>query len=404
MTVPPRYLDGLLAAVRPGSREAAATPPPSASPATTDEPAEMPPDPGASVSREERIKRQLHPLDSYARLWECAAANRPPDADDRFRFQWFGLFYQAPVQDAFTLRLRLPGGRLKPWQLAGLADLTQQHASGEVVLNAQGGLDLPGVPVTSATEILRGIESLGLSARQTGGDCVQSIRGGEREGLFADRQSTPIYPLVCALEQALAYSQVCSDLPRPCEIDFRIAGEVFPVRQDSPTDTIILQASGQPCASTDNPESSPTASFVLRASGDPASGFALPYSHVVTGCLELLKGWAATADRTTRDRASLAAFVHRLGPDGTSVLLGGAKQESIPPRSGLKNAPAESSSLPGCAVPGGRLLSSQLHALDRCCREQGWPEVRLLRGHLFAMAATGDIHDATAALGQAMSL
>ena len=35
--------------------------------------------------------------------------------------------------------------------------------------NSQGGLDLPGVPVTSATEILQRIEGIGLSARQTGG-------------------------------------------------------------------------------------------------------------------------------------------------------------------------------------------------------------------------------------------
>ena len=170
MTVSPRYLDGFLAAVHPGSQEAA-TPPPSAFlPPIAAQSEELLVDASGGESREEQIKRGLAPLDSYARLWECAVANRPPDADDQFRFQWFGLFYQAPVQDAFTLRLRLPGGRLRPFQLAGLADIAQQHASGAVVLNSQGGLDLPGVPVTSATEILQRIDGIGLSARQTGGD------------------------------------------------------------------------------------------------------------------------------------------------------------------------------------------------------------------------------------------
>ncbi len=403
VTVPPRYLDGLLAAVRPGLQEVAA-PPSSALPPMTAESAESPADSSESGSREEQIKRRLHPLDSYPQLWECAAANRPPDADDQFRFQWFGLFYQAPAQDAFTLRLRLPGGRLKPFQLAGLANITQQHASGEVVLNSQGGLDLPGVPVTSATEILREIESIGLRAQQTGGDCVQSIRGGECDGLFADHRHAPIYPLACALEQALAYSPTCSDLPRPCEIHFRMVGEALVVRQDIPVDSIILQASDQLLAPGNGPGSSPASPFVMLAPDDPEGGFLLPYSQVVTSCLELLKGWSATADRMTRDTASLAAFGRRLGPDGTSALLGGAKRVPLPPRSGLKITSFDREPPSGCAVPGGRLLSGQLTALDYCCRQEGLQEVRLLRGHLFTAEATSDDRDASAALGRAMSL
>ncbi len=403
MTVPPRYLDGLLAALRPGSQEAA-IPPPAASPSPTAGLKEPLTDSGGGTSREEQIKRSLHPLDSYARLRECAAANRPPDADDQFRFQWFGLFYQAPVQDAFTLRLRLPGGRLKPFQLAGLADIIQRHASGEVVLNPQGGLDLPGVPITSATEILQRIEGIGLSARQTGGDCVQSIRGGECDGLFADRRHPPIYPLVCALEQTLAYSHACSDLPRGCEIDFRMAGEAFVTRQDRPVDAIILQASEQPFAPGNDLGPPQVASFVLLVPGNQEIGFLLPHSQVVTGCLELLKGWAADADRTTRNTASLAAFGRRLGPDGLSTLLGRAKKVPVLPRSGLKPAAAESRRPPGCAIPDGRLLSGQLTALHQCCQKEGVQELRLLGGHLFTVGATGDGHNTNAALDRAMSL
>lgn len=400
MTVPPRYLDGLLAAVRPGN-QGTPTPPPAFTP-TTAETAGLPADPSGNVSCEERIKRRLHPLDSYPRLWDCAAANRPPDADDQFRFQWFGLFYQAPAQDAFTLRLRLPGGRLKAFQLAGLADITQQHASGEAVLNPQGGLDLPGVPVTSASEILQRIEGIGLSARQTGGDCVQSIRGGECDGLFAGRWRAPVYPLVCALEQALAYSATCADLPRPCEIDFWNADEASVVRQNKPFDSIILQTADQPLAPAGHPQSAQAASFALFAPGDLEGGFLLPYSQIVTGCLGLLKRWATAADRTTRHSASLATFIRRLGPDETCALLG-ARHLPLAPRSGPKIVSAEHQSPPGIAVPGGRLLSGQLAALDQCCREANLQEVRFWRGHLFTVGATGNDHDANAALGRAIS-
>ena len=366
--------------------------------------AKGPVDSGGSVYPEEQIKRRLHPLDSYPRLWECAVANRPPDTDDQFRFRWFGLFYQAPVQDAFTVRLRLPGGRLKPHQLAGLAHITQQHAGGAAVLNAQGGLDLPGVPVAAATEILQGIESIGLSARQTGGDCVQSVRGGESDGLFADQRRAPIYPLVCALEQALAHSHACSNLPRACEIDFRMFRETPVVRQDGPIDSIILQVSDQPFAPGDEPRPPQAAKFALLTPGDLEWGYLLPCSRVVAACLELLKAWAAGADRTTRDSASLPAFISRLEPDGMCALLRGARRVRMEPPFGIKTAPAKTYPSPGFAVPGGRLLSSHLSALDQCCRKEGWREVRLWRGHLVAVGTTGQEQDASAAMGKVMSL
>ena len=226
-----RYLDGLLAAARPGQGRVVVEPPAplqTVPPLSPGRPA--PTSPGeAELPEEEGIKRRLHPLDSFSRLMECAETNRPPGPDDRFRFQWFGLFYQAPRQDSFLLRLRLPGGRLEAFQLGGLAEIVQECAGGHVLLNAQGGLDVPGVPVRAAAEILRHVEGIGLSARQTGGDCVQSVRGGEDDGL-ADCKARPgsVYPLVCRLEQALAHHRRLADLPRGCEIVFQPVGEPLP--------------------------------------------------------------------------------------------------------------------------------------------------------------------------------
>src|SRR2546423_7423234 len=65
---------------------------------------------------EERVKRELHPLDAYPRLLENAAQNQAPDKEDAFRFKWNGLFYLAPNKDAFMARLRIPGGVLNTFQ------------------------------------------------------------------------------------------------------------------------------------------------------------------------------------------------------------------------------------------------------------------------------------------------
>src|SRR5688572_6300180 len=53
-----------------------------------------------NYTTEERLKRELHPLDAYPRLLEYAAANKPPDKEDLFRFKWNGLFFLTPQKEA----------------------------------------------------------------------------------------------------------------------------------------------------------------------------------------------------------------------------------------------------------------------------------------------------------------
>src|SRR4051812_5939683 len=74
---------------------------------------------GTSVSdlcREERWKFERNPLDVWDRLLQHADQNRAPQAEDVFRFKFHGLFYVAPAQDSFMLRLRIPGGRISSYQ------------------------------------------------------------------------------------------------------------------------------------------------------------------------------------------------------------------------------------------------------------------------------------------------
>src|ERR1700744_3033615 len=42
---------------------------------------------------EERVKRELHPLDAYPVLLEHASGNKAPEKEEIFRFKWNGLFF-----------------------------------------------------------------------------------------------------------------------------------------------------------------------------------------------------------------------------------------------------------------------------------------------------------------------
>lgn len=325
------YLDGFLAAAQPGSPRVYAALP--ILPVESDA-IPLPEFAGSApvLSPEEEIKHRLHPLDSFLRLVECVETNLPPAPDDQFRFQWFGLFYQAPRQDAFVLRLRLPGGRVAGFQLLGLAEIAQRCAGGEILLNLRGGLDIPGVPLRMAVEILRRVEGIGLSSQRTGGDCVQCIRGGEREGLEnPGMQSVRIYPLICALEQAIALTRHLADLPRGCEIVFETAEHPWTTRANDSPDTLILQlvASGFDLSSPDA-DLAREAAFLLVLPGWRDGGWRLSASQVVTCCLKLLGSWASGADRTDRQNASLAVYYRTLSHERIGALLDNAEWQPVP--------------------------------------------------------------------------
>ena len=363
--------DGSAAALPPGTAERDA----SGAPATRSEP--------APLSWEEQVKQALSPFDAFPRLLACAEADQPPAEADRFRFQWFGLFYQGPGSDAFVLRVRLPGGRLRGFQWLGLTEVVQELARGVVEWNACGGLDLPGIPVRAGAEVLRRVEALGLSPRGTGGDCVRAVRGAEREGCL--RAEPPlVYGLVCALEQVLAQSREFGDLPGPCEVEFRAADGGGAA--DGERARIIFRVSGPAASAPVTPEGwprekaadAPTWQVLLPGSGE--LGVALTRADIVPTCLALLRVWSRRAERIRREQAALEKFCAGLG---TAKLRAALEQElgkSLVSSSGsAASAAVEEEALLLLEVPGGRLSSAQMVSLARLVARCGVDELRLVR-------------------------
>ena len=72
---------------------------------------------GAKLVPEELAKRAKHPFDMWDEMLTNAEAGRFPKGTDIFLHKFHGLFYVAPNQDAFMLRLRLPGGIMSSHRL-----------------------------------------------------------------------------------------------------------------------------------------------------------------------------------------------------------------------------------------------------------------------------------------------
>ena len=132
---------------------------------------------------EERVKRELHPLDAYPQLLENAAFNKAPDKEDLFRFKWHGLFFLTPAREAFMARLRIPGGLLKTFQLRELAAVARELTTGYVQITTRANLQMRLIQPKDAPEVLRRIQSVGLHTRGAGADNIRNLTANPTAGI-----------------------------------------------------------------------------------------------------------------------------------------------------------------------------------------------------------------------------
>src|SRR6185437_11932040 len=97
---------------------------------------------GGKLVAEEIAKREKHPFDIWDEMAANASAGRFPKGLDIFRHKFHGLFYVAPTQDAFMLRLRLPGGIVLAHQAEGLADVADRFGGGYVDITTRANLQI----------------------------------------------------------------------------------------------------------------------------------------------------------------------------------------------------------------------------------------------------------------------
>jgi ferredoxin-nitrite reductase len=162
---------------------------------------------------EERIKRELHPLDAYPQLLDNALANKPPEKEDIFRFKWNGLFFLSPVKDGYMARLRIPGGFLKSFQLRELASIAKQLTTGYAQITTRANLQLRLIAPKDCPEVLRRIQSVGLHTRGAGADNVRNITANPTAGIDAS-ELIDVMPFCQDLAQMIINDRSFYNLPR----------------------------------------------------------------------------------------------------------------------------------------------------------------------------------------------
>ncbi len=168
---------------------------------------------------EERVKRELHPLDAYQQLIENAVTNKAPDKEEIFRFKWNGLFFLTPVKDAFMARLRIPGGVLRTFQLRELAHIAKELTTGYVQITTRANLQMRLIAPKDTPEFLRRVQSVGLHTRGSGADNIRNLTANPTSGIDPV-ELIDVMPFVHDIAQVIINDRAFYDMPRKFNIAY----------------------------------------------------------------------------------------------------------------------------------------------------------------------------------------
>lgn len=193
---------------------------------------------------EERVKRELHPLDAYDQILGNALTNKAPDKEDIFRFKWNGLFFLTPNKEAFMARLRIPGGVLKTFQLRELANIAKELTSGYVQITTRANFQMRLIQPKDCPEVLRRVQSVGLHTRGAGADNIRNLTANPTAGIDP-HELIDVLPFCRELAQIIINDRSFYDLPRKFNIAFDGGGLIGTVEDTNDIGAKAVKVGGE---------------------------------------------------------------------------------------------------------------------------------------------------------------
>jgi ferredoxin-nitrite reductase len=268
--------------------------------------------PVPDLCREELWKHEQNPLDIWDRLLAHAAENRAPVADDLFRFKYHGLFYVAPAQDSFMMRLRMPGGVLTAHQMRGLAGVAEQWGSGRADLTTRANLQIREFQPKDIVSVLNRVQELGLTARGSGADNIRNITASPAAGLDPS-ELIDVSPFANALHHYILNSRDLYELPRKFNVAFDGGGAISVVADTNDIGFVAVRV---------GEERSVPAGIYFRVllcgiTGHKQfaadSGLLVRPEQSVAVAAAMIRTFADHGDRTDRKKARLKYLVDKWG-------------------------------------------------------------------------------------------
>ncbi len=348
--------------------------------------------PVSDLCKEERWKHEQDPLDVWDKLIAHADDNRAPAPDDTFRFKYHGLFYVAPAQDSFMLRLRLPGGIVKAQQMRGLASMAEEWGSARVDITTRANLQIREFQPKNIVRVLEKVDALGLTSRGAGADNIRNITASPITGIDPT-ELCDVTPLAEALHYYILNSRDMYGLPRKFNVAFDNGGAIGVVADTNDIGFIATRVG----EGHDVPAGVYFRVLLCGITGHRQfaedCGLLLRSDQTVAAAAAMIRVFNENGDRTDRKKARLKYLVDRWGVEKflaeTEKLLAFPlirfAAENCEPRHAIDRAGhigVHAQRQPGLnyigiAVPVGRLPVKQMRALADAADQFGSGELRL---------------------------
>jgi ferredoxin-nitrite reductase len=189
---------------------------------------------GASLNKIEQAKASFCGLDLEPRLAELAAAGWETldEATLTIHLKWLGIFFRPVTPGRFMVRLRLPNGLVDAQQLEALADVVDRcgdHGSADIT--TRQNIQLRGLLLEDMPSMLRELERVGLTSRQSGHDNPRNVTGHPLAGIDPE-EFLDTRPLVAAIQEALLGPEGPRNLPRKFNVAVGGAPDSFLLHND----------------------------------------------------------------------------------------------------------------------------------------------------------------------------
>jgi ferredoxin-nitrite reductase len=348
--------------------------------------------PVSDLCREERWKHEQNPLDIWDKLLEHANENKAPAQDDIFRFKFHGLFYVAPAQNSFMVRLRIPGAAMTAHQMRGLAKLAAECGPDRADITTRANLQIRELQPKDIVRVLTSIQALGLSSRGSGADNIRNITASPITGIDS-AELIDVAPLAEAMGHYIFNSRDLYGLPRKFNIAFDNGGAISVLADTNDIGFVAVRiAEGKSvpagiyfrvllCGITGHKQFAQDCGILLNP------------DQTVAVAAAMVRVFNENGDRTDRKKARLKYLIDRWGLEKFLAetekqlafpLLHFAAEDCVPrapiDRSGhIGVHPQKQTGLLyiGVSVPVGRLPVEQMLALAGVAERFGSSEIRL---------------------------
>ncbi len=376
-----------------------AAPPPAAEPTVHGTPL-------SDLCKEERWKYDENPLDAWDRLLRHADENKTPDAEHAYRFKTFGLFYVAPAQDSFMIRLRVPACELTAAQLHGLADLAADYGGGYAHVTTRGNLQIREFKPKDIVSVLARVQELGLTSRGAGADNIRNITASPDSG-FAPDELLDVRPYAKALHHYIVNHRDLYGLPRKFNVAFDNGGSLSVAADTNDIGFFAVKVTAASLArlsaldpQLSAPPPAPGVYFRVQLGGISGhkdfardTGLLVKPSEAVALAVAMIRVFAEHGCRTDRKKARLKYLLDSWGFE--KFLAETAKKLAFPlvrlplaacePHRpvekhawlGVRRQVQRGLNSVGVGIPVGRLSVRQMHALADLATHYGRGELRL---------------------------